>query len=255
MNETELGRSFFYFFIGELGSILLAIFLKEDKRLMVLTLVFGSVISGYIGFGRETTELPNIVSEIPDISESSTEGQSPQTDKPNSPTEEIADYTEPSSTERPLNVNIIGDGSVTTYFETAKALGELSEEKYSLEERNRVNQTLTFTIKLSKSQPVVWRWYWCATTRNILDSNLKDIDVEFILNGEDISDQFFSTYFTFDGGSMDGWACYTHEAVLKDWSSGVYRLQQNATFRDAINDGKDSFPAGYKIYDYTLTVP
>lgn len=255
MSESELGRNLFYFFIGELGSILLAILLKENRRLMVLALVLGSVISGYVGFGRQNTGINVFISEIPENSETIPESIPSLSNEQDFPTQAVAIHTNPSPTTKSLNVTIIGDGSVTNYFETAKALGELAEEKYSLTERNQVNQTLTFTINLNKSQPVVWRWYWCATTRKILEQNLESIDVEFFLNTEDISNQFFSTYFTFSGGSMDGWACFTHEAVLKDWTSGVYHLQQNATFLNAINDGHDSFPAGYKIYEYTLTVP
>lgn len=151
-------------------------------------------------------------------------------------------------------VSIIGGDDVFAYFDSAKALGELAEEQYSLAERNKVNRTLNFTINLNSSRPVIWRWYWCATKKNILNQNMQAINVEFILNGENISNQFNSRYFPFTEDPMKGWTCFTYEAVLTDWDSGTYYLEQNTTIAQPINDGEADFSDGYKIYEYTIYV-
>jgi hypothetical protein len=102
---------------------------------------------------------------------------------------------------------------------------------------------------------VIWRWYWCATTDRILDENMQAIEVEFFLNDEDITSRFGERTFPFTEKPMKGWSCFTYEAVLKDWNPGGYSLRQQTTLLDEVNDGAETFPAGYKIYSYTVTVP
>ncbi len=152
------------------------------------------------------------------------------------------------------SITVLSGTDAASYLVSAKALGQLAIEKYSFEERNKVNQTLTFTIQLDTSEPIIWRWYWCAKNKAILQDNMRSINVQFILDGEDITNQFGSGEFTYTGEPMSGWACFTYEAVLTDWETGVYDLEQNVNFVNEINDGKDLYPAGFKIYDYTVTV-
>ena len=83
---------------------------------------------------------------------------------------------------------------------------------------------------------------------------MQAINVEFILNGENISNQFNSRYFPFTEDPMKGWTCFTYEAVLTDWDSGTYYLEQNTTIAQPINDGDADFSDGYKIYEYTIYV-
>jgi hypothetical protein len=243
---TELGRNLFYFFIGEIISLAIALLLKEDKRRMLVVFLIGTFFSGVIGFGLPPFVLPNVDATF----EEKTNFVSTPSDYPQEPKDNFATEYPPQAP----HVTIVGGSGVAAYFDVAKTLGELAEENYSIEERNQINQVLTFTVNLNNSDPVIWRYYWCAKNRDILDNNLQSITVEFLLNSENISDRFSSRYFPFIESPMKGWACFTYESVLKDWDVGVYRLEQNTTFNQIINDGQDSYPAGYKIYDYTVNV-
>jgi hypothetical protein len=136
-----------------------------------------------------------------------------------------------------------------------KALGELAQEKYSLEERNTVNGTLTFTIESSQDQSMLWRWYWCATTNSILEQNLSNMRIEFRVDDDVISnDQFANVYFKIHDPGMDGWSCFAYETILTGWKPGEYHFTQIVIVKSLINDGKDDFSPGTKIYEYTIKI-
>ena len=48
---TEFAQNIFYAFVTELFFILLSIFLREDKKKVVAVLIFGTLLSGFIGYG------------------------------------------------------------------------------------------------------------------------------------------------------------------------------------------------------------
>jgi hypothetical protein len=248
---TQTGQSFFYFFAGEIFSLALALLIKEEKT-RITVLLLGTAVSGYIGFIWQ----PSLISPKDGDHQSTIVEQAiePSENLAVSPPQfEAVSITEPP-TQTP-HVTIIGGSAVLSYLDSTKVLGQLAEEQYSLAERNKVNQTLTFTINLGKSQSAIWRYYWCATKKNILIQNMQAIDVEFILNGEDISNQFNSRYFPYTEDPMKGWTCLTYEVVLTDWESGIHHLEQNTTISQPINDGESDFPEGYKIFEYTINVP
>lgn len=242
---NQIGQNFFWFFVGEVVSLLIALSLKDNKRKMLFVFLIGTVISGIVGFGWE---LKVAASELKDVDILSNIRSMVQQSPAAEPTTFNQEF------ENVPRVTLIGGSDISPYLDTTKALGELAEEKYSLTERNEFNRTLTFTINLRQSQPVVWRWYWCATTRNILDQNMKSLNVEFILNGENVTNEFYGSYFQFKDAPMKGWSCFTYQAVLIDWESGVHYLEQNVTNAQQISDGQDIFPSGFKTYQYTIRV-
>jgi len=247
---NQFGQSLFYFFIGEIFSFTIAFLFKEDKT-RILVLLLGTGISGYLGFIWQPSIASANVSNFQNTTAEQS-NQQPDSEIPPTPTTKVIFVTEPPAPSP--QVTIIGGSDVFSYFDSAKALGELAEEQYSLAERNKVDQTLTFTINLNSSRPVIWRWYWCATKKNILNQNMQAINVEFTLNGENISNQFNSRYFPFTEDPMKGWTCFTYEVVLTDWDSGTYYLEQNTTITQPINDGETDFSDGYKIYEYTIYI-
>jgi hypothetical protein len=136
-----------------------------------------------------------------------------------------------------------------------KAFGELAKEKYTPEERNQVDRKLVFTIHATPDVPMFWRWYWCAATEKILEQNLGEMDVIFEADGRVISaDQLATVTYSYKNQDGDTWWCFTYSTVLRDWKPGTYRFLQTTVIKSAIHDGKDIFPAGLKIYDYTVTI-
>ena len=41
---------------------------------------------------------------------------------------------------------------------------------------------------------------------------------------------------------------------MRDWKPGTYVFTQTMTISQAINDGRETFEAGYKIYEYTVNI-
>jgi formylglycine-generating enzyme required for sulfatase activity/tRNA A-37 threonylcarbamoyl transferase component Bud32 len=134
-------------------------------------------------------------------------------------------------------------------------LGQLAVEKYSTEDRNRINSTLTFTINSTPDVPILWRWFWCAVNDEVLEQNMTKISLIFDANGYVIpKEQLATVVFENADAAYKGWKCRTYETVLRDWKPGTYKLIQTTTLSSAINDGRDTFEAGYKIYEYTVII-
>ena len=152
-------------------------------------------------------------------------------------------------TARP-SVRFIAPSEISPYIANGKVLGDLANETYSQEERSKSNNTLEFTISMKPSQIVIWRWYWCATTTNILNENMKDFDVEFVVNNEVISHGNFREI----EFPLSGWKCSGKEAILFDWAPGDYHLVQKVVYTKDIYDGEETYSAGEKVYDYTIYV-
>ena len=134
-------------------------------------------------------------------------------------------------------------------------LGQLVNENYSSAELNKTNNTLIFTITASPDMSVLWRWYWCAANREILDRNMEEIDMRFVVNNQEIPrEEFAQLIFKNKDSIFKDWMCFTYETVLRDWKPGIYQLKQTETFKSQINDGRDTFPAGYKTYEYILSI-
>jgi len=132
----------------------------------------------------------------------------------------------------------------------AKQLEELAQEQYGADELVRMDRTFTYTIPLNQSRDLLWAWSWCAINQNTLEQNLKNIQLDFSLAGDDIPlDQF--QRLDYDSGSQK---CTAFITMLSDWQAGENHLSTTVTFTAQINDGMADYPAGKQIFDYAVYV-
>jgi hypothetical protein len=150
---------------------------------------------------------------------------------------------------------IVDPQEVLNIAPNLRTLGQLAIEKYTTEQRNQINNTLTFTVNSTPEVPILWRWFWCALNDKILEQNMSKISIIFEADGYLIPEEQLATViFENADPTLQGWKCRTYETVLRDWKSGTYELIQTMTISSAINDGAETFEAGYKIYEYTVTI-
>jgi len=134
-----------------------------------------------------------------------------------------------------------------------KPMTDLAIEKYSTSELSQWNKTLTFTIETPIYQSLLWRWYWCATTETTLAQNLKHIEIGFEADGQALPLSKFSLM-AFKSGipSLKDWSCSGYQTILKDWKVGEYKFSQTFIIKSNISDGKDTYQAGYRTYDFII---
>ena len=136
-----------------------------------------------------------------------------------------------------------------------KTFSELAVEKYSNASWNKVNGRLTFTVNSQPDVPIIWRWGWCAVSDEILEQNMAKIDVVFTADGYEIpKDQLANETYESTDTTLKGWKCLDTLTVLRDWKPGTYKLMETINFSSSINDGKDTFEAGYMIREYTVNI-
>ena len=132
----------------------------------------------------------------------------------------------------------------------ASFLEEIAREQYTSEEVS-VPGVFTYTVPLAESETLVWSYFWCTTTTEILDQNFSQIEVNFELNGEPVS---LDKFVTADLPSSDT-KCRVIYTALSDWKSGEHHLTTAATFKTPINDGMSEYPAGDYISEYSVFLP
>jgi C-terminal processing protease CtpA/Prc len=138
----------------------------------------------------------------------------------------------------------------TAFSSGAEFLDAKAREQYTAEEVS-VPGVLTYTIPLAKSETLIWAYYWCTTTTEVLEQNFSQIDVTFEMNGEVIPlDQFAVTELE-NGGNQ----CRIIYTALSDWKSGEHQLTTSVTFKSPINDGMGDYPAGDYVSVYSVFVP
>lgn len=130
----------------------------------------------------------------------------------------------------------------------APFLEDKAKEKYQQSDFAQPG-TLTYTVSLQPSDQVIWAYSWCTTTTDILNSNFKNIQLKFMLDGKDVTGQMQ----TFDTPS-NGQQCRAYYTALSNWPAGQHHIVTTATFTSKINDGTSDYPAGNYILDYTVNV-
>lgn len=110
---------------------------------------------------------------------------------------------------------------------------------------------LTYTVPLAKSETLIWAYYWCTSTKEILDQNFSQIDVQFELNGEVVPLDQFAVLDLPSGGNQ----CRIIYTALSEWTSGEHHLITTTTFKTPINDGMGEYQAGDYISEYSVFVP
>jgi hypothetical protein len=110
--------------------------------------------------------------------------------------------------------------------------------------------TLTYTVTLAPTDQVIWGYGWCATTQDVLNTDLKSIKLKFTLDGKDIPVSGMQVDNT-PSGTQQCQATYT---ALSNWPAGSHHIVTTATFTGKINDGTSDYAAGDYVLDYTVNV-
>lgn len=131
----------------------------------------------------------------------------------------------------------------------ASFLEDKAREKYSADEVS-VPGTFTYTIPLAKSETLIWGYYWCTTTTDILKQNFSQINIKFTLDGKDVPMDQFAVDELPSGGNQ----CRIVYTALSDWPAGEHHLTTAVTFKSSINDGMSDYPAGDYISEYGVYI-
>ncbi|MCE7861512.1 MAG: hypothetical protein DYG86_17230 [Chloroflexi bacterium CFX2] len=142
------------------------------------------------------------------------------------------------------------DEAENAFSSAAAFLEDKAREQYSPEEVSQPG-VFAYTIPLAKSETLIWGYFWCTTTQEILDQNFSQIEVNFELNDESVPlDKFVIA--DLPSGATQCRVIYT---ALSDWKSGEHHLTTSATFKTPINDGMSEYPAGDYVSEYSVFVP
>ena len=114
------------------------------------------------------------------------------------------------------------------------------------------------TVKIPWTQPIHIYYNWCATDRNILDTNLKNINFIFSIDEVSYVQSLQGEYYdvkNYKNVSLVD-SCYGVGGLASDWKLGdPHRVRLGLEITADINDGKKDFPGGTSLaYDY-LVVP
>ena len=111
----------------------------------------------------------------------------------------------------------------------------------------------SYTVNLRQSQSVIWNTGWCAANESILRQNISQMDFEFNINGQPVSQSKFGVKFLTNQNHH--YCSYTF-TVLKDWPVGTFIVTTVKVFKSDIDDGvtQGVFPAGRKVIEYTVSV-
>lgn len=90
---------------------------------------------------------------------------------------------------------------------------------------------------------------WCATNKTLLSDNLDEMSVEYLIDGEKISDSQISVFaYKVKDKDVD-WECRKWSTTLSDWKPGSeVELAINVVFNKDLFDGKSNYSKG----TYTL---
>ncbi len=132
----------------------------------------------------------------------------------------------------------------------AKFVEDKAREQYTPEELSTPG-VWTYTVPLAKSETLIWAYYWCTTTTEVLEQNFSQIEVQFELNGQVVPMDKFAVTDLPNGGNQ----CRIMYAALSDWQSGENTLKTSVTFKSKINDGMGDYEAGDYVSIYSVFVP
>jgi C-terminal processing protease CtpA/Prc len=145
---------------------------------------------------------------------------------------------------------IVSASDAETFISSGSAhfLEEYAKQSYS--GNPKPDEHWTYSIPWDISKEAVWSFIWCAKDQAALDSNMKDIQLKFTLDGTDLDPSTMSVATTPNQGML----CELDYYVLNDWPAGEHHLTIASTFTKPINNGTADYPAGTSYYDYTVYV-
>lgn len=139
--------------------------------------------------------------------------------------------------------------AATALSSNAPYLEQKASEQYQASDFSKPG-TLTYTVSLTPTDQVIWGYGWCATTQDILNTDLKSIKLKFTLDGKDLPVSNMQVDNTPSGGQQ----CQTTYTALSNWPAGSHHITTTATFTSKINDGTADYAAGDYVLDYTVNV-
>jgi len=90
---------------------------------------------------------------------------------------------------------------------------------------------------------------WCATNKTLLSDNLDEMSVEYLIDGEKISDSLIGLFEYKVKDKNVNWECRKWSTTLSDWKPGSeVELAINVVFNKDLFDGKSNYSKG----TYTL---
>ena len=127
-------------------------------------------------------------------------------------------------------------------------LEDFAQEKYDSKTAFAKPGTVTYTVPLAKSAPVIWSYAWCAADAKTLAANFENIQFKFVMDDKEVPTDSFGTFESETGGKV----CRLIYTSLSDWSAGEHHLVTTATFKSKINDGSADFVPGDYILGYKV---
>lgn len=94
----------------------------------------------------------------------------------------------------------------------------------------------TWTVNISSNTPIKLSWGWCATTKEILDQNLQNMQIEFIIDGMNVSKVMSEREYSIEGG-----LCHVYEGIIRTWPLGQHMILYKMVFLQKVNDGEADF--------------
>jgi C-terminal processing protease CtpA/Prc len=141
------------------------------------------------------------------------------------------------------------EGAFSALSSNAPQLESKAREQYQASDYAKPG-ALTYTVSLSSSDQVLWGYGWCATTKDILAANLKNIKLKFLLDGKNVSETDMAVY----DYAPSGQQCHLIYTALSEWPAGEHHLSITATFLGKMNDGTADYDAGDYVLDYLVYV-
>jgi hypothetical protein len=108
----------------------------------------------------------------------------------------------------------------------------------------------TWSVSVSRNQPVMVFMGWCATTPEILAFNLKHIAYKLVVDDQPVN---ITGLYKWDSQESDR-VCQTFVGLIRQWTGTSHTIVTTMTLDWAINDGLDDYHAGDYTDVYNITV-
>jgi hypothetical protein len=112
-------------------------------------------------------------------------------------------------------------------------------------------------VTLNNLSPVWIGYNWCATTRDILDNNLKYVKSSALINGQSVPESKFAVaYTTVDASLGDPLVeCALIFIVIDNWTTGKHTVNADFSLTQSVFDGVSNQETSSHFFGYIITVP
>ncbi|MBX3061502.1 MAG: matrixin family metalloprotease [Anaerolineae bacterium] len=106
--------------------------------------------------------------------------------------------------------------------------------------------------QVSSGDTYVWNLPWCTNDAQLLNDNLKNLEVQFYVNDTQIDRSLVTQ--TQPKGEGNGLVCVNNFVLLSNWQPGTVKLTATMVLRQDLYDGIDIYSAGNYVYEYDVQV-